>query len=380
MNFDFTHEENDLKKLASGVFSGDAALEAQAMEKANLDELESITRDFMKKLAEIGYLSLCLEPTQSHEMLRLVAAQEEVARISGSLFLAVEATARLFGMLLAGFGSGRQFSRLLTDLKEGRVIAAVAVSENEGSQSGGTASTTVWRDGEDFIISGVKPFVTNAPIADYIAVSASLDKKSAFFVVQPNDPGVVVGPRLETLGYNGLAVASLELQEARVTKESVIGPFTDRACIDSLNSAQDLILAVASVGLMLRTLAESKRYSDSHHRGGKPIFSKQEIRFKIAEMLTLAQSSQLLCYRAAWVLSIGDDEAASLIHCAKVFCAEASERVASLAMQILAGTGYLSGNPVERAYRESKYAALAGTTSEIARMSIADELLKSYRV
>ncbi len=141
-----------------------------------------------------------------------------------------------------------------------------------------------------------------------------------------------------------------------------------------------MLLAVASLGLMRRTLLESKKYADSHHRGGKPIFSRQEIRFKIAEMLTLVQTAQLLCYRAAWMCSVADNEAASLVHCAKVFSAEASERVASMAMQIFAGTGYISGNPVERAYRESKYAALAGTTSELARMSVADELLKRHQV
>lgn len=258
MNFDFTAEENELKKRVAGIFTSDIALEAQAMERADLDDLKSITGDFLRKLGEVGYLNLCLGPARASEMLKLVAAQEEIARISGSLFLAVETAARLFGGLLAGFGSDRQFSVWLQRLKEDHLIAAVAVSENEQPDSDGSFSTIAWRDGEHFIVSGEKPFVTNAPIADCIAVAASLDGKPAFFLVLPDDPGVIVGPRLETLGYNGLTVASLELREARVARERVIGPLEDSACIEFLHRTQDMLLAVASVGLMQRTLVESR--------------------------------------------------------------------------------------------------------------------------
>jgi alkylation response protein AidB-like acyl-CoA dehydrogenase len=143
---------------------------------------------------------------------------------------------------------------------------------------------------------------------------------------------------------------------------------------------QDLILTVASVGLMHRVMAFTKAHADSHTRGGRPVFRFQEIRFKIAEMLTLYQTAQLLTYRAAWLYSVADREAATVLHCAKVFSSETAEQVASMAMQILAGRGYISGNPVERAWRDANLAGIAGTTCEIARMSIADDLLGRYRV
>lgn len=380
MNFDFTMEENELKERVACVFSSEAVSEAQAMERANLDEIKRTTRGFLQGLGEAGYLSCCLGPAGASEALKLLVAQEEVARISGSLFLAVETTARLFEGLLAGFGSESQFSSLREGLAGGDLIAAVAVSEAEQRNSGAGFSTIARQDGDSFIVSGTKPFVTNAPIADYIAVAGSLDVHPAIFIVRPGDRGVVVGPRLETVGYNGLAVSSLELREARVPKEMVLGPFKDMACMEFLRKTQDRLLTIASVGLMRRALAESKKHADAHLRGGKPIFSRQEIRFKIAEMLTLTQTAQLLCYRAAWMFSISDTEADVLLHCAKVFSAEASERVASMGLQILAGAGYVRGNPVEQAYRESKYAAIAGTTTELARMSIAQELLKRHQV
>ena len=96
-------------------------------------------------------------------------------------------------------------------------------------------------------------------------------------------------------------------------------------------------------------------------------------------MLTLTQTAELLAYRAGWLHGLGDREAATVIRCAQVFSAESAEKVASMAMQVLAGQGYLSGNVVERSYREAAYAGLAGATSGLCRMAIADDVLERYR-
>ena len=364
MDFEFSVEENELKKDLSRVLDSQMIIEANEMERADVRKLGNITRSFLNKLGQTNYLSLGLGPGSGSDGLRLLAAQEEIARISGSFFLSVETSARLFGGLLKGFGAGR-FPDLLKRLTNGHLVAAVAISEEEHAQSLPGFSTVAWREENFFSVSGAKVFVTNAPIADYIAVATSVDGNPAFVLIRPDQSGVTVGPRLETLGYNGLAVASLKLNEVKVSEKMVVGPFEDRKCLDFLRQTQDMLLVIASVGLMQRTLAEAKKHADSHQRGGKPIFHWQEIRFKIAEMLTLTQTAQLLCYRAAWMCSVSDQEAGTLVHCAKVFATEASERVASMAVQILAGNGYLRGNPVERAYREAKYATLAGPATEI---------------
>jgi alkylation response protein AidB-like acyl-CoA dehydrogenase len=235
-------------------------------------------------------------------------------------------------------------------------------------------------DGTDYVITGRKSYVTNGPIADWIAVSAEVEGKPAFLLVENGQRGVDLGPRLKTLGYNGLAVSSLELNHARVPRGHVLGPFDDRSVLMFLVQTQDLILTVAGLGVMERAVAAAKDYAESHSRGRKPVSRFQETRFKLAEMLTLLQTAQLLTYRAGWLYRASDPEAATVILCAKVFGSEASEQVSTLAMQIMAGRGYISGNPVERAYRDAKFAALAGTTSEIARMSIAADLLTRHKV
>jgi alkylation response protein AidB-like acyl-CoA dehydrogenase len=379
MNFDWTSEDLDFKNRIAALFDSESLTVLETLERAELPELKATTGTFLRRLAETGYLALGVGPEAAAETLHLMAGQEEVARISGSLFLAVETTARLFGGLLKGFGEPDRVRDILEPLLRGEIIASVAVSEPAGNEP--RASRTLAReDGDSFVLNGRKSFATNGPIADYIAVTGEVDGLLAVFLVEPQMAGVSVGPRLQTLGYNGIAVSSIDLTAVRVPRSRVLGPFRDAKPLEWLRQIDNLVLSVASVGLMYRTLREAKEHASGHVRAGKAVGAHQEVRFKLAEMLTLAQTAQLLAYRTAWLHATAAAEAATLIHCAKVFSAEASERVASLAMQIAAGEAYLSGNLLERGYRDAKYAAIAGTTSELARMAIAQDLLNLYRV
>jgi alkylation response protein AidB-like acyl-CoA dehydrogenase len=380
MNFDWTDEEKALRARVAGVFDESARQEIDLMDDAHAVQLKGIIAKYLRRLAGTGYLELAVGLPKRRQMTALIAAQEETARISGSLFLSIEVTARIFAGLLSSTGASEDIREIVAAAGRGEIIGAVAVTEPAQPDSPPVRMTTLaWKDGDDYLLTGKKDFVTNGPIADYVAVVGMVGDTPAAFLVEPGSAGLLMGPRIRTLGYNGLAVASLELKESRVPRSRVLGPLADGAPLDNLRFVEDLILAVASVGLMQRTTAAAKQHSGSHERGGKPIFAHQEIRFKLAEMLTLTQAAQLLTYRAAWMYANSDPETASLVRCAKVFAAEASEKVAGMAMQIMSGQGYVWGNVVERGYREAKYAALAGTTSEIARMSIADNLLSRYR-
>lgn len=379
MNFDWTDEETVLRARVAEVFDESARQEIDLMEDAHPVRIRGIVGNYLKRLAETGYLELAVGGANRRQMTALMAAQEFPARISGSLFLSIEVTARVFAGLLNSTGASEGIREIAAAVRRGEVVGAVAVTEPAQPDTPAGMTTVAWKDGDDYLITGKKDFVTNGPIADYIAVVGMVADTPAVFLVAPDSAGLLVGPRIRTLGYNGLAVSSLELNEARVSQSRVLGPLTDRAPLDNLELVQDLILAVASVGLMQRMMAAAKQYSAAHERAGKPIFAHQEIRFKLAEMLTMTQAAQLLTYRAGWMYANDDPESVSLVRCAKVFAAEASEKVANFAMQIMAGQGYVWGNEVERGYREAKYTALAGTTSEMARMSIADDLLRRYR-
>ena len=261
---------------------------------------------------------------------------------------------------------------------DGKLIGAAAFSEAGSREpSEGIKTTAVNKDGL-YILNGLKSYVTNGPVADFFAVSGLLDQKPAIFLLRADQEGVKTGPKLSTMGYRGLAACSLEMKDVAVGPEYVAGPFEDTKALDHISSVQDIALVAASLGIMSRGLDTANSHARTYHRGKKPIYAHQEVRFRISDMFTLYQTAQLVTYRAGWFFAKGDNEADVMIRCAKVCAAEAAEQVSGMAMQIMAGSGYICPNPVEQGYRDAKYSAIAGTSSEVARMNIADFLLKRY--
>lgn len=380
MNFDWHMDEKELKKRVTEIFNEQALNELGSLDEADVSAIRETLLKYLGLLGETGYLGLGLGPGAASELLSLAAVQEEAALISGSLFLAVEASTRMFGGLIAGWAGPELKNELLEPLKSGKIIGGVAAAEAGGDQPREGAVTTGRLEGDSYVLTGAKPWVANGPIADRLAVYGEVEGKSAFFIVNTNQPGVALGERMHTLGYNGLAVSSLNLAGVKVPVQNVIGPFDNDDARIFISCIQDMILSAASLGVMKRTHDAAAVHARTHYRGQKPINSHQEVRFKLADTFTLYQTSQLLFYRAAWFLATGNKEADVLVACAKVFCSEAAEKTSSLALQILAGEGYVSGNPVEKGFRDAKYAALAGTTSEVSRMNIADDILRRYAI
>ena len=380
MEFEFTDTELQVRNKVAELFDEAARTEIETMETADSAGLKDLTLRYIAKLAVPGYLALGLGPDGLKDEMALAAAQEVFSEAAGSLFLSVETSTRLAGGLLAGWASDAQKKEYLEPLLKGERIAAISVAEPGGDEPSDGWKTTARLDNGQYILSGIKGPATNAPMADFLIVAGGVDGKLAFFVLHPGDDGLAIGDRVATLGYNGLTVADIRLDNVKVPESRVIGPLDNTDALKFLMTAQDMILSLAALGLMKRTHQAASNYAHQHHRGSKPIFAHQEVRFKLADTYTLYQTSQWLCYRAAWFLASGDREADVLVNCAKVFCAEAVEKVSSLAMNVWAGQGYLSGNPVEQAYRESKYIGLAGTTTEVSRMAIADDVLKRHPV
>jgi len=332
----------------------------------------------LKILGQTGYLNLGLE--NGLNSFRLIAAQECLARISPSLFLTVEVTARIFGRLIAVYGSPDQKAEIVPAVTEGRLIGAVALSEKGMSIENSPLDTTGVIDDDGFQVSGSKIHVVNAPVADWIAVAGKVSGKTnesiAFFLINNESKGLSLGKRNAMLGYNGTATSSISLDNCPAPSTHTIGPFEGSEPLKTVRMWEDQILTAAGLGLMGRCFDAALDYAKSHMSGGKPIIAFQEVGFKLAQMLTLLQTAQLLAYRAAWMAETGNPETNVLVHCAKVFCAESAEEVASNAMQILGGQGYLRGNPVEEGFRDAKYLQIAGNSTEISRMKIGDGVLE----
>ena len=372
MNFDFNEKELSITAKIKDLFGPDSRDFLVRGESRDLQRTRDSLLQWMKLLGRAGYLDLGL--LNGKNSAALVAARESLAALAPSLFLSVELSTRLFGRLVAVYGSSDQKAALLPAIREGRLIGAVGLSE-AGMNIESSLETLAVPQGPDFLVSGSKGHVVNAPIADWIAVAGKTDGRFAFFLLKASSEGLSIGPRLSTSGYDGVAISPLSLQNCSVSLGMCLGPFEDDQPLRKARSWEDEILAAAGLGLMRRALDCAREYAGGHKSGGKPIIAYQEIGFKLAEMLTLLQTAQLLAFRAAWMAETGDPEAELLGHCAKVFCAESAERITSASMQVLGQHGYLRGHPAEEGFRNAKYLQIAGTSTEISRLKIGDGVL-----
>jgi alkylation response protein AidB-like acyl-CoA dehydrogenase len=378
MNFDFNETERALSEKIKVLFDPESRAALEKLEKGGAEEIREATLKWMQILGQAGYLALGLEDGKNS--VPLTTIQETLAAISPSLFLTVEVTARIFGRLVAVYGTPDQKDQIIPPLKEGRLIGTVALSEGGMNIENDPLDTSGVSSGDDFHVSGSKGHTVNGPVADWIAVAAKTGDGVAFFLVKKDSEGLSIGQRLAMLGYNGTAISAVSLENCPVPAGHIIGPFEGDEQLKTIRMWEDQILTAASLGQMKRSYDEAVNHAKTHLSGGKPIIAYQEVAFKLAEMLTLLQTARLLAYRAAWMMEAGDREAGMLAHCAKVFCTESAEKVASQALQILGGQGYIRGNPAESGYRDAKYLQIAGTSSEISRMKIADNVLMGTKI
>ncbi len=372
MNFDFSSAEQALFKNIKDRIKGYA--EGKNLETQDISQV----KDALTILGETPYLKLGLNTPNEFGGISLVGAMETLAALSPSLYLSVEMSTRLFGGIVAMWGNNEQKEQWLVPLMKGEFLSAVALSEYSLNVDNEPLKTTGTQNGNCLNITGEKTYVVNGPVADRIAVAGMLNGQNALFIIDQGTDGLAVGEPFSTLGYEGTAISNISLKNCRISMDQVIGPFEDRSVLDLLRLWENQILIGASLGLMQAAFESARDYAKTHRSGGKPIIAYQEVAFKLSEMLTLLQTSQLFAYRTAWTLETSPKEAESLMWCAKVFCTEAAEKVAGYSLQILAGSGFISGNPSEIAYRCAKYGQIAGTSTEISRVKIGDAAL-GYR-
>ncbi len=373
MNYDFCDKERalfeDLQKRLAGFAEG------KNLEDGETDRINAHVRQAAALLSETPYLKLGLEKLDGLcGLLTLTAGMEILASVSPSVCLSLEAGSRVFARIIGSWGTAAQKEKWLPALLAGKQVGAVALSEASTNVDNDPMTTDGKASGNEVIINGRKRFVINAPIADGFAVAGTLEGSPAIFLVEKGAPGLFIGERIKTLGYNGAAISEIRLENCRIAENQVIRPKESQP-LAAVRTWENQAIIGCSLGLMKSAFESAKDYAKTHRTGGKPIIAYQEIGFKLSEMLTLLQTAQLLAYRAAWVVENDPKEAESLILCAKVFCTESAEQVAGEALRIFGGFGYISGNPAERVYRCAKYGQVAGTSTEIARVKIGDSAL-----
>ncbi|MFI1462299.1 acyl-CoA dehydrogenase family protein [Nocardia carnea] len=290
------------------------------------------------------------------------------------------------GQVLVGFGTEEQKSRWLAGIASGEVVASFALTEpGAGSNPAGLRTKAV-RDGDDWVITGEKRFITNAPLADLFVVFARTrpaDENGtgiAVFLVPAATPGVEVAPKDRKMGQEGAWTADVHFADVRVPEAALVGGSEDvgyRAAMTSLARGRVHIAALA-VGAAQRALDESVAYAATATQGGTPIGDFQLVQAMIADIATGVLAGRAMVREVAARYVSGADRRTGP-SAAKLFCTEMVGKAADLAVQIHGGSGYLREVAVERIYRDVRLLRLYEGTSEIQRLIIGGGLVNAAK-
>ncbi|MGA7054164.1 MAG: acyl-CoA dehydrogenase family protein [Mycobacterium sp.] len=288
------------------------------------------------------------------------------------------------GQVLVGFGTDEQKGRWLEPIASGDVVASFALTEPGAGSNPAGLKTKAVRDDGDWVISGQKRFITNAPVANLFVVFARTRPADdqgpgiAVFLVPADTAGVEVGAKDAKMGQEGAWTADVSFTDVRVDDGALIGGSEDvgyRAAMTSLARGRVHIAALA-VGAATRALDESVAYAATATQGGTPIGNFQLVQAMLADQQTGVMAGSALVRDAAR-LWVSNEDRRVAPSAAKLFCTEMASNVADLAVQIHGGTGYMRGVPVERIYRDVRLLRLYEGTSEIQRLIIGSNLVKA---
>jgi acyl-CoA dehydrogenase len=307
----------------------------------------------------------------------LCIARETLGQLSGMADFA-------FGMQGLGSGPISQFGgealkrRYLPRVAAGDAIAAFALSEPEAGSDVSAMQTVARRDGSDFVLNGVKTWISNAGIADFYVVFARLDggdhRSFVALVVDAGTPGFAVTERITVNAPHPLG--TIEFRDCRVPASALVGEPGKgmRVALGTLDIFRPTVGA-AALGFARRALDEATRHAIGRRAFGERLADFQLTQAKLAEMATAVDASALLVYRAAWTRDAGAARVTREAAMAKLFATESAQRVIDDAVQLFGGRGVVVGEPVERLYREIRALRIYEGTSEIQKLVIAGQLI-----
>ena len=290
------------------------------------------------------------------------------------------------GQVLVEFGTDEQKEAWLSRIASGEVVASFALTEDGAGSNPAGLRTKAVADENDWVISGEKRYITNAPWADLFVVFARYRPADetgpgiAVFLVPADTPGVSVGPKDSKMGQQGSVTAQVFFDDVRVPAASLVGGDPEvgyRAAMTILARGRIHIAAVA-VGQAQRALDESVQYAALTTQGGTTIGDFQLVQAMLADQQTGVMAGRALVAEAARKWVSGEDRriAPSV---AKLFCTEMLGKVADLAVQVHGGSGYIRGVVVERIYRDARLLRLYEGTSEIQRLIIGSGLVRAEK-
>ena len=339
-------------------------------------------REELKGLAELGCYGIAV-PTEwdgaGLDYLSVSLILEEIAAGDGATSTIISVTNCPVNTIMMAFANTEQKERFLKPLARGELLGAFCLTEpHVGSEAGGlrtTARLEKGLQGDQYVLNGVKQFITSGKNGDLAIVMAVTDKEAgkkgiSAFLVPTNTPGYVVARIEEKMGQHASDTAQILFEDCRIPAANLIGVEGQglKIALSGLEGGR-IGIASQSVGMARAAFEAALAYSKDRVAFGKPIFEHQAIQFKLADMATQIEAARQLIHHAASLKDAGQPclkEAAM----AKLFASEMAERVCSAAMQVFGGYGYLNDFPVERIYRDVRVCQIYEGTSEVQKILI----------
>ncbi|ESU21468.1 acyl-CoA dehydrogenase [Flavobacterium enshiense DK69] len=348
------------------------------------DEHSTFPTEQVKKMAELGFLGMMVDPKYGGaglDSVSYVLAMEEIAKVDASAAVVMSVNNSLVCAGLEKFCNEEQKMKYLVPLAKGEVIGAFCLSEPEAGSDATSQKTTAIDMGDHYLMNGTKNWITNGGTASTYIVIAQTDIEKGHkginaFIVEKGWEGFSVGPKEKKMGIRGSDTHSLMFSDVKVPKENRIGEdgFGFNFAMAVLNGGR-IGIASQALGIASGAYELALKYSQERVAFKKAIFHHQAIAFKLADMATQITAARMLCFKAACEKDAGQDISQSGAM-AKLYASEVAMNTTVEAVQIHGGNGYVSEYHVERMMRDAKITQIYEGTSEIQRIVISRGLVK----
>jgi alkylation response protein AidB-like acyl-CoA dehydrogenase len=378
MDFNLTEEQKILQSTVRSFIKKEVKKELID----ELDEKEEYPSELAKRMAELGWFALPFP----EEYGGIGGKPMDVAVLLEELGYGMMALAGAYimnvvfgGLSIYHYGNEEQKKYYLPKLARGEIKFALSVTEPNAGSDIASLTTSAKKDGDYYIINGSKVFSTGAHVADYLVTATRTDptlpkhKGITMFLVPTNTPGVEIR-RLKKLGMRSVGTNEIFFDNVKIPKENMLGNLNEgwKNMLKTLSNERVYAGAVA-VGGAQRVLDDVINYAKERVQFGQPISKFQAIQFMLADMSMEIELARLITYYAVWRVENGLS-AMKEVSMAKLYPSEVYTRVANKGLQIMGGYGYMMEYEVQRHLRDAKFFEIAGGTSEIQRVIIANEL------
>jgi alkylation response protein AidB-like acyl-CoA dehydrogenase len=379
--FDITPEQEQIRQTCRDFAANEIRPASLAVDEGDTE----LPREVWNRAAEIGLTSFMLPERVGGggmaDSLTSCMVQEELSHGCAGIGNLITSNG-FFAQPILALGTDEQQRRWLGPLTAERPpLTALAVTEPEAGSDVASIRTTARRDGEGYVLSGQKSWISNGGVADYCVVFATVAPGSGYrgvtaFVLERGDAGLSAGPPMRKMGQRAIVSSELFLDEVRVPADRRLGHEGDgfRGLMETFDRSR-VTLGASATGLARAALEYATAYARERVQFGKPIAEHQAVAFRLADMALRVDASRLLVWRAARLLDAGERATAEAAM-AKLHASESAMWCTWAAVQTLGGWGYSREHPVEKWMRDAKLEEIEEGTSDIQRIVIARELVK----